>query len=81
MLETYGSLDNVLWCGDGANAQRELIENAAKGKKWRIASQTENLARYVSSLALQNYRQDRLVAPDALQAIYVRPADAELKVS
>ena len=81
MLETYGSLDNVLWVGDGANAQRELIESAAKGKKWRIASQTENLARYVSSLALQNYREDRLVAPDALQAIYVRPSDAELKVS
>lgn len=81
MIEKYGSLEEVIWCGAGAIAQRELIENAAEGKKWRIASEIENLAQYVSWLALQNFRQDRLVAPDALQAIYVRPSDAELKVS
>jgi tRNA threonylcarbamoyladenosine biosynthesis protein TsaB len=80
MIEKYGSLDNALWCGEGAIAQRELIEAAAEGKKWRTASQVENLARYVSKLALQSFRQDRLVAPNALQAIYVRPSDAELKV-
>ena len=85
LIEKYGSLENVLWCGEGANAQRELIETAAESKKWRIAllkeNRAENLARYVSRLALQNFRQNRLVAPDALQAIYVRPSDAELKVS
>ncbi|HEX6285771.1 MAG TPA: tRNA (adenosine(37)-N6)-threonylcarbamoyltransferase complex dimerization subunit type 1 TsaB [Pyrinomonadaceae bacterium] len=81
MIEKYGSLDEALWCGEGAIAQRELIQTAAESKKWRIASQVENLARYVSKLAWQSFRQDRLVAPDALQAIYVRPSDAELKVS
>jgi tRNA threonylcarbamoyladenosine biosynthesis protein TsaB len=85
MIEKYGSLENVLWCGAGANAQRELIENAAGSKKWRIASvtggQEENLARYVAKLAWESFRQNELVAPDALQAIYVRPSDAELKVS
>jgi tRNA threonylcarbamoyladenosine biosynthesis protein TsaB len=81
MIEKYGSLENVLWCGAGANAQRELIESAAESKNWRIASPNENLARYVTTLALESFRQDRLVAPDALQAIYVRPSDAELKVS
>jgi tRNA threonylcarbamoyladenosine biosynthesis protein TsaB len=80
MIEKYGSLDNALWCGEGAIAQRELIEAAAEGKKWRTASRVENLARYVSKLALQSFRQNRLVAPNALQAIYVRPSDAELKV-
>jgi tRNA threonylcarbamoyladenosine biosynthesis protein TsaB len=80
MIEKYGSLDNALWCGEGAIAQRELIEAAAEGKKWRTASQVKNLARYVSKLALQSFRQNRLVAPNALQAIYVRPSDAELKV-
>ena len=80
MVEKYGSLGNVLWCGEGANAQRELIETAAESKKWHIASQQESLARYVSKLAWQSFRQNRLVAPDALQAIYVRPSDAELKV-
>lgn len=81
MIDKYGSLETALWCGEGALAQRELIESSAAGKQWRIASRTENLAQQVAALALRDCRQDRLVAPDALQAIYVRPSDAELKVS
>ena len=81
MIDKYGSLETALWCGEGALAQRELIESSAKGKQWRIAPRTEDLAPYVAALALRNFKQDLLVAPDALQAIYVRPSDAELKVS
>jgi tRNA threonylcarbamoyladenosine biosynthesis protein TsaB len=80
MFDKYGSLENLLWCGEGAIAQRELIENSGAGKHWLIAPQPENLAQQVAELALRDFRQDRLVAPDALQAIYVRPSDAELKV-
>jgi tRNA threonylcarbamoyladenosine biosynthesis protein TsaB len=78
MIDKYGSRERLLWCGYGAIAQRELIERASAGKQWRIASQPENLARYVAALALRNFRLDQLVAADALQAIYVRPSDAEL---
>ena len=78
MIDKYGSLERVLWCGEGALAQRELIESSARGK---IAPRIDNLARFVAALALRNFKQDQLVAPDALQAIYVRPSDAELKVS
>ena len=78
LFDRYGSLEKVLWCGAGAIAQRELIENASAGKDWRIAPPAENLARYVAALALRNLRAGQLVAPDALQAIYVRPSDAEL---
>lgn len=81
MIDKYGSLETVVWCGAGALAQRELIESSAGGKQWRIAQQADKLARYVAALALRNFSQDQLVAPDALQAIYVRPSDAELKVS
>ena len=81
MFDKYGSLEKVLWCGEGAIAQRELIESASSSKEWRIASQPQNLARHVAALALRNFRVGQLVAPDALQAIYVRPSDAELKVS
>lgn len=81
MIDKYGSLERAVWCGEGAIAQRELIENSAAGKQWRIASRKDNLAQSVATLALRNFRQDLLVAPDALQAIYVRPSDAELKVS
>ena len=78
LFEKYGSLERVLWCGAGAIAQRELIENASAGKDWRIAPPPANLAHYVATLALSNFRAGQFVAPDALQAIYVRPSDAEL---
>jgi tRNA threonylcarbamoyladenosine biosynthesis protein TsaB len=81
MIDKYGSLETALWCGEGAIAQRELIESSAAGRHWQIAPRTDNLARYVAALALTNFQRDELIAPDALQAIYVRPSDAELKVS
>ena len=81
MFDKYGSLEKLLWCGEGAIAQRELIESTGAGKQWRIAPRPQNLARHVAALALRNFRAGQLVAPDALQAIYVRPSDAELKVS
>jgi tRNA threonylcarbamoyladenosine biosynthesis protein TsaB len=81
MIDKYGSLETALWCGEGAIAQRELIESSAAGRQWQIAPRTDNLARYVATLALMNFQRDELIAPDALQAIYVRPSDAELKVS
>ena len=80
MFDKYGSLEKLLWCGEGASAQRELIESAGAGKQWRIAPRPQNLARYLAAIALRNFRAGQLVAPDALQAIYVRPSDAELKV-
>lgn len=81
MIEKYGSLERALWCGEGAIAQRELIESAAGSREWRIAVPPKTLAQHVAALALGKFRRDQLVAPDALQAIYVRPSDAELKVS
>jgi tRNA threonylcarbamoyladenosine biosynthesis protein TsaB len=81
MIDKYGSLETALWCGEGAIAQRELIESSAADRQWQIAPRTDNLARYVAALALTNFQRDELIAPDALQAIYVRPSDAELKVS
>jgi tRNA threonylcarbamoyladenosine biosynthesis protein TsaB len=80
MFDKYGPLESVLWCGEGAIAQHQLIQDAGAGKHWRIAPQTRNLAVHVAALALRSFREEHVVAPDALQAIYVRPSDAELKV-
>lgn len=77
LIEKYGSLENVLWCGEGALAHTTLIEKEAHG---RIAPPVYVLATHVASLALAKFREEQLVQPDALQAIYVRPSDAELKV-
>ena len=76
LIEKYGSLENVLWCGDGAMANKELIERESRG---RIAPPTPVLATQIASLALARFREKQLERPDALQAIYVRPSDAELK--
>lgn len=76
LIEKYGSLESVLWCGDGAIANRALIERESRG---RIALQSPVLATQIASLALRRFREKQLEQPDALQAIYVRPSDAELK--
>ncbi len=80
MIEKYGWQGRLNWCGEGAVAQRELIERSAAAKQWRIAPLPTNLATQVATLALAQFNENAVVAPDALQAIYVRPSDAELKL-
>ena len=77
LFDKYGSLANVLCCGEGAIANRSLLETKMT---WRIAPPIENLSAHVSLLALSRFRAKQVEHPDALQAIYVRPSDAELKV-
>ena len=79
LFERYGHLEKLTWCGEGAVVQRELIEKSAAGRDWQIASQTPQLAPFVGKLALTRFRNNKLDRPDAMQAIYVRPADAQLK--
>lgn len=76
LIEKYGSLENVLWCGAGAMANKELIEREARG---RVAPLIPVLATHVAALAFARFREQQLERPDELQAIYVRPSDAELK--
>jgi len=78
MIEKYESFESLVWCGEGAIAQRELIESSAAGKEWRIAPPASNLATQVAALALTNFRASEIIEPAALRAIYVRPSDAEL---
>lgn len=77
LLAKYDSLESVVWCGEGAIVNRALLETKPG---WQIAPPSPNLATHVASLALTSFREKQLVHPDALQAIYVRPSDAELKV-
>jgi len=77
LIEKYSSLESVLWCGDGAIANKAIIEKESRG---RIAPLIPALATHVASLALTKFREQQLQQPAALQAIYVRPSDAELKL-
>lgn len=76
LLEKYGAFDDLLWCGEGAIANKSLIEQRPH---WQIASQTSVLATHVARLALIKFHKQQLERADTLQAIYVRPSDAELK--
>lgn len=77
LLERYRSLESVLWCGEGAILNRLIFEDDSR---WHIATHETILAKHVASLALNKFLKKEFEQPDALQAIYVRPSDAELKV-
>lgn len=80
LLDRYGDLDTITWCGEGAIVNRELIESWAAARDWRIASQASELASPVARLALTRFTRKQLDDANALRAVYVRPADAQLKV-
>jgi tRNA threonylcarbamoyladenosine biosynthesis protein TsaB len=46
---------------------------------WALAAPVNNLAEYVGLLALEKFGRGETSLPQELQAIYVRPSDAELK--
>lgn len=77
LLDKYGSLKSVVWCGEGALANAALLE---REPGWQVAPHAPNLAIHVASLALTKFREQQLEHPNALKAIYVRPSDAELKL-
>ena len=79
LFERYGDLETVTWCGEGAVVNRELIESWAAGRDWQIAPQTNRLASHVATLALTRFKRNEFDTPYTLRAIYVRPADAQLK--
>lgn len=80
LFERYGHLESVMWCGQGAIIHRDLIEPQAAGRHWRFAPESTSLAAQVAKLALQRFKQNEINDAYALRAIYVRPADAQLKV-
>ena len=58
-------------------SQTETVSaNAETG--WMLMANPNNLASHVAALALQEYSKGNSQRPDELQAIYVRPSDAEL---
>lgn len=45
---------------------------------WRLAAKESNLAAHVAALALQLFERGEVQSAQSIQAIYVRPSDAEL---
>ncbi|HKO97102.1 MAG TPA: tRNA (adenosine(37)-N6)-threonylcarbamoyltransferase complex dimerization subunit type 1 TsaB [Pyrinomonadaceae bacterium] len=90
LLNKYGEVADLVWAGEGAHLQKEVLRNFAREhgrdfgdssgieRGWKLAPKPQNLARNVALLALQKYERNELESAHALKAIYVRPSDAEL---
>jgi tRNA threonylcarbamoyladenosine biosynthesis protein TsaB len=95
LLEKYGSHKTLKWSGPGAHMYRDRLESYARengidftdqsppetelSQGWKLTPALENLSQYVAALALQKYKTNEVDDPLSLNAIYVRPSDAELK--
>ena len=91
MLEKYGALRDLKWAGQGAHAQRKAIEEYAHRKGiefgespenltgWILVATQPDLANDIAQLAWQRFQTGQTESAESLQAIYVRPSDADLK--
>jgi len=79
LLERYGAVSNLIWAGEGAHLQRELLQGSAN-QGWKLAPH-EPLAAAVGRLAFQEWLANRLVAPGDLHANYLRASDAEINAN
>ena len=76
LLERYGAASNLVWAGEGAHLQRELLQGSAD-QGWKLAPR-EPLAAAVGRLAFQEWLANRLVGPQDLHANYLRASDADI---
>jgi tRNA threonylcarbamoyladenosine biosynthesis protein TsaB len=94
MIDKYGDLRGVCWCGEGALLYRNRIQERAGQRafevsesetvekdpsSWRFAQPEPYLASHIAALALAKFAAEPLDTPRTLAAVYVRPSDAELK--
>lgn len=83
LLDRYSAVSRILFVGEGAQIHREMIlKKAAEFQHaWRVAEFENILAQNVAALALLKFANDQLEEAASVQALYVRPSDAELKHS
>lgn len=95
LVEKYAAFPDLTWAGEGAHLQSDFLKNYALQQRiafgeaptdivseervWRLAARSGNLAKHVAALALQRFQDGKLQSAESLNAIYVRPSDAELK--
>ncbi len=81
-LARYSSNNEITWAGDGAQLHRGTIEGYAQthqDRRWTIAAAASLLAVNIAELGF--VQQELAIVPELLQAIYVRPSDAEIKTN
>lgn len=94
LVESYGKHARVLWAGEGARAQLEMLKREAASRKmelanalpasngsypvWAVSPEVSGVSDAVARLAFGQWRSDALIAPENLRANYVRLSDAEI---
>ena len=93
LVAKYGTHSRLMWAGEGAHAQLELLRTEARAKGtnltidghqdnngWMLAPPAPRLAEDVALLALREWRKGNVIDPAELRANYVRASDAEIKI-
>jgi tRNA threonylcarbamoyladenosine biosynthesis protein TsaB len=90
-VATLADLPELVFAGDAVESNVGLIREAAglrfaeeagaRGAGWRVARPASNVAEAVARVALLKWRRGALETAEGVQALYVRPAEAEVKRS
>lgn len=90
-VERVGQIDDVVFAGDGAIAATEIIErvggqrftseDSREEPAWRIKRSGEATSIAVARLGFKKYARGESDTAQSLSACYVRPAEAEIKLS
>lgn len=72
-LQALAESEGISFVEEKSEGERAEVEG------WTLAALPKNLATYVGLLAFEKQGRGEVSAPEELQAIYVRPSDAELK--
>lgn len=90
-LAQIANLPDVVFVGDAVAASREaigemaghrFIEGAGTVRKgWRIDPTGHHLAEAVARVSYLKWRRGAVETAERLQAVYVRPAEAEVKLA
>ena len=82
-LDRVSELSELTFAGDGAETGTEIIEARSRtlGNGWAIRRSDSRGAEVVSRVASLRYDLGETGEPGRLKACYVRPAEAEIKLS
>jgi tRNA threonylcarbamoyl adenosine modification protein YeaZ len=78
LLESFAREQGIEFVDDVSEVR--VAENSGGNKNWiwELAAPESNLAKHVAVMGLQLFQSDAIQSAHSLNAIYVRPSDAEL---
>jgi len=79
-LDRVAGLDEMTFVGDGAEAHADAISGRGK-LNWSVCRSDHCLAEDIARLAFLKYSRSQLDDAGTLKACYVRPSEAEIKLS